>query len=216
MEIVDGVFGEDEVDMLGLVMETALFQSLPKERNASQCDQRLTWEQYVNYHIAQGTFERRLRMSKESFDKLLGFVREPLMVNETKANLRGGSIVPELCLYCTIRWLAGGSYLDITDICGISKSSFYRVVWKTITAICKVDSLCPKFPKTNEELGEAMKGFASKSTDGIIDNCVGVVDGYLLRIKVPSKDEVKNVKSFFSGHYQCYGVNVQAVADHQS
>ena len=59
-----------------------------------------------------------------------------------------------------------------------------------------------------------MNGFASRSTDGIIDNCVGVVDGYLLRIKVPSKHEVKNVKSFFSGHYQCYGVNVQAVADH--
>ena len=58
-------------------------------------------------------------MSKESFDKLLGFVREALIVNETKANLRGGIIVPELCLYCTIRWLAGGSYLDITDICGI-------------------------------------------------------------------------------------------------
>jgi hypothetical protein len=82
--------------------------------------------------------------------------------------------------------------------------------------ICKVDSLCPKFPKTNEELGEAMKGFASKSTDGIIDNCVGVVDGYLLRIKVPSKVEVKNVKSFFSGHYQCYGVNVQAAGSSRS
>jgi DDE superfamily endonuclease len=60
-----------------------------------------------------------------------------------------------------------------------------------------------------------IKGFAGISTEGVIDNCCGVVDGYLLCINVPSKNEVKNVKCFFSGHYQCYGVNVQAVADHQ-
>lgn len=28
------------------------------------------------------------------------------------------------------------------------------------------------------------------------------------------KREVGNVRSFFSGHYQCYGLNVQAVCDH--
>jgi hypothetical protein len=156
-------------------------------------------------------------MSKESFNKLLGYIREPLLGNETKAGSQGGPIVPELCLYCTIWWLAGGSYLDITDISGISKSSFYRVVWRTITAICKGPELRPKFPKTNEEIGASISGFASsRTTDGIINNCAGVVDGYLLCIKTPAKTEVKNVKSFFSGHYQCYGMNVQAVADHHS
>lgn len=45
---------------------------------------------------------------------------------------------------------------------------------------------------------------------------MGVIDGFLLRIKVPSKKEAGNVRVFFSGHYQCYGVNVQAVADHRS
>ena len=33
-------------------------------------------------------------------------------------------------------------------------------------------------------------------------NCVGVVDGYLLRIKVPSKKDVKNVRSFFVSTYR--------------
>ena len=37
-----------------------------------------------------------------------------------------------------------------------------------------------------------------------------------MRIRVPSKKEAKNVRSFFSGHYQCYGINIQAAADHQS
>ena len=87
-------------------------------------------------------------------------------------------------------------------------------MWKTITAICKCEALRPKFPKTAEEIEEVISGFASVNTDGIINNCAGAIDGYLLRIRVPSKSEVKNVKSFFSGHYQCYGVNIQAVADH--
>lgn len=35
-----------------------------------------------------------------------------------------------------------------------------------------------------------------------------------MRIKVPRKTEVGNVRSYFSGHYQCYGMNIQAVCDH--
>ena len=37
-----------------------------------------------------------------------------------------------------------------------------------------------------------------------------------MRIKVPTKGEAGNVRSFFSGHYQGYGVNVQAACDHHS
>lgn len=216
LDELDSFFAEDDDTLLVLFMQSmGVWFSIPDYRNPSHFEQRLAWEKYSTKHMARGTFQIRLRMTKESFDKLLGHIKGDLLVNETQANFRGGTITPELCLYCTIRWLAGGSYLDITDICGISKSSFYRVNWKTITAIVKCKALRPKFPSSNKEIGEAIAGFASISTEGIIHNCVGVVDGYLLRIKVPAKREVKNVKSFFSGHYQCYGVNVQAVADHE-
>lgn len=39
------------------------------------------------------------------------------------------------------------------------------------------------------------------------------MDGLLLRIKVPGPYEARNAKSFFSGHYQAYGMNVQAACD---
>jgi hypothetical protein len=153
-------------------------------------------------------------MRKDSFEKLLGFIAADLAVDEASAHLRGGAIIPELCLYCTLRYLAGGSYLDVSDVAGISQASFYRVVWKTITAIVKCPALRIRFPRTHEEITAAVAGFASVSTEQAIQNCVGVVDGYLLRCRVPSKNEVKNVRSFFSGHYQCYGVNIQAACDH--
>jgi hypothetical protein len=194
--VFDLLFEEDDDDSLLQVFMHSVCQLLvtPEERNASHLDQRLAWNEFANAHAQRGTFDIRMRMSKASFDKLLAMIQESLMVNETKASIRGGTILPELCLYCTLRWLAGGSYLDITDISGISKSSFYRVVWKTITAIVQCKELLPKFPKTNASLGEVITGFTSLSTLGTINNCAGAVDGYLCRIKVPSKTEVKNVK----------------------
>jgi hypothetical protein len=189
---------------------------LPVARNKSLIEQRMLWKDYCGRHHQRGTLMRRLRMRKHSFDKLVVLLAKDLVVDAVAAHKRGGAIIPEICLYCTLRYLAGGSYLDISDIAGISQSSLYRVIWKTITAIAKCIPLRLNFPKTKEEVAAAIAGFASVSTDQAVYNCVGVVDGYLMRIKVPSKKEVKNVRSFFSGHYQCYGINIQAAADHQS
>ena len=48
----------------------------------------------------------------------------------------------------------------------------------------------------------------------MIDGCVACVDGLLLCIQTPSSSETGNVvKAFFSGHYQAYGINVQAACD---
>jgi DDE superfamily endonuclease len=195
----------------------ALLFMVPDERKSPLYydHQRLAWEEYCQRHQQRGTLSRRLRMQKASFDKLVHLIEEELCVDEYCANLRGGAILPEICVYCTLRYLAGGSYLDISDVAGISQASFYRVVWKTITAVAKCKALRIRFPVTPQQVTAAIEGFASVSTEHAIKNCAGVVDGYLLRCKVPSKREVQNVRSFFSGHYQCYGVNIQAAADHE-
>lgn len=155
-------------------------------------------------------------MDCESFNKLLAYIYDSLIVKEVMANNRGGPIIPELCLFCTLRYLSGGSYLDLCDIAGISSSSFYRVVWKTIDAIINCPELAIKFPSTRTEIQLAIDGFASISFCEAIRNCALVIDGYLVRIRTPSKHDVGNVRSYFSGHYQCYGVNVQAGCDHNS
>jgi hypothetical protein len=49
--------------------------------------------------------------------------------------------------------------------------------------------------------------------DGVMDGCIGALDGYLMRITAPSHRECGNVSAHFSGHYCMYGVNVQAVSD---
>ena len=71
-----------------------------------------------------------------------------------------------------------------------------------------------KLPETSEECKLAASGFRSISYKEAISNCVGVLDGYLFKINTPRKREAENVRSYYSGHYQCNGVNIQAVADH--
>ena len=65
---------------------------------------------------------------------------------------------------------------------------------------------------------ECTTGFTSISTNRALCDCVAVLDGYSYHLQTItcSKNEVHNVRSYFSGHYQTYGVNIQAVCDHNS
>jgi DDE superfamily endonuclease len=216
---INAIFDDNQEANLALqvcLLTYACWLFFPHPRGASFFEQRLSWERYCSKHTKRGTLKRRIRMEKDSFDKLLSYIYDELIVKEVMANNRGGPIIPELCLYCTLRFLAGGSYLDICDIAGISASSFYRVIWKTITALITCKELEIRFPRSSQDIRAAIDGFASISYGGAIKNCAAVCDGYLLRIKTPTKEDVGNVRSYFSGHYQCYGVNVQAASDHHS
>jgi hypothetical protein len=44
--------------------------------------------------------------------------------------------------------------------------------------------------------------------------CIGAIYGYLCPIQSPPTSVVGNVNTYFSGHYQRHGFNVQAIADH--
>jgi hypothetical protein len=184
-----------------------------EHRNPSITEQRLNWQQFTNKYGNRAEFKRHLRMSLKSFNKLLSLIRPQLEVNEEMAILRGGPIMPELALYATLRYLAGGSYSDIHFFTGISTSSFYRVLWKTIHAINQCNELEIKFPQTTDEVLNAASCFQKISYNGCIWNCVSVIDGYHLEIQTPSKKEVGNVQSFLSGHYQPYGLNIQGACD---
>ena len=75
-------------------------------------------------------------MSFRSFEKLVGLLlKKSLMVEQEMASLWGGAIIPELCVYVTLWYLAGGSYTDTFYLIGISQASFYHLLWKTIKAI---------------------------------------------------------------------------------
>jgi len=155
-------------------------------------------------------------MSLESFEKLLEMLQPWLLVNQEKArNASKGEdpISAELIMHCTLRYLAGGSVHDIRTTAGMSKTSFYQSVYRGIDAINRCPELKIKFPITMEELHKSADEFCQCSTGGVLNGCVAALDGWLCRICVPSVRETNRITSYFSGHYQCYGLNVQATCD---
>jgi len=156
-------------------------------------------------------------MEYSTFMKLCDIMHPKIMVNDKMSWVRTGkdTFTVEIMLHCLLSWLSGGSYLDIRLSAGISPAKFYSCVYKCMDAILESEDLTYKFPSTEKELDEAAQGFESLSIQAAINGCVSCLDGYFLQIKVPSSSETGNVKAYFSGHYQTYGINVQAACDYK-
>ena len=189
-----------------------------KRRKSFFVRNRIEWNKHVEKLLAEGpyAFSRMYRMEHASFVKLCGMIEPLLERNNRKAKARWGGqfvITTEIALHCLLRYLAGGSYLDIRLSAGISTPSFFRIIHACIRAIQRCEDLSFSFPSTDEELQKIADGFRALSTKEVINGCVGCVDGLLLKVRTPSSKEVGNVKAFFSGHYQTYGINVQAACD---
>ena len=138
-------------------------------------------------------------------------ISQPILIHFWWELYQGGAIIPD---YVTLWYLAGGSYMDIFYLISISQASFYCLLWKTIKAINNCPELWISWPYTKERQLDCATGFTSISTNHALWDCVAVLDGYHLQTITPSKKEEHNVQSYFSGHYQTYGVNIQAACDH--
>jgi hypothetical protein len=103
--------------------------------------------------------------------------------------------------------------LDVIIHTGISRAAFYSCVYKGMDADCCCQELHLKMPMFLSNMHNAANSFKELSLDGRLNGCIGALDGWLCRIKVPSASDTMNVASYFSGHYQSYGMNVQATCD---
>ncbi|CAM9862043.1 unnamed protein product, partial [Ectocarpus fasciculatus] len=79
------------------------------------------------------------RMDRTSFEDLEELVTPHLERDSSMAERSSGSPIPvRTRLAATLRWLAGGSYIDICFAWGLAHSTFYSdrgVLWPTIEAI---------------------------------------------------------------------------------
>ena len=57
-------------------------------------------------------------------------------------------------------------------------------------------------------------GFAKVSQDELFGGCVSAVDGFFQAITCPTVSEVSNQTSYYSCHYENFGLNCQAVCTH--
>jgi hypothetical protein len=104
-------------DLVSVILFQKTVLSLITYQMKSPCirnfNQRLLWNDFSSRNSSNFNFVRLLRMKQRSFSKLLDWIYDELEVDNSMAALRGGAIIPELRLFITLRYLAGGSYLYI-------------------------------------------------------------------------------------------------------
>jgi hypothetical protein len=156
-------------------------------------------------------------MSVTAFYRLLDLLRDDLMtMNESQ---HGGyhdtdAVEPELIMAIGIRWLAGGSYVDIRHVYGCSVASVFRFRDLFMEAVLNCNELDIVFPDTDEELYSTESKFSDKSSERTMVGCVGAIDGLFVKVHRPSMKECGyNPQAYFSGHYMAHGLNIQAICD---
>ncbi len=178
--------------------------------------QRLNWQSHVQQLLKEGTFRAMYRMHHESFCELVCLLSPSLMVNIKQGRNRnhgGDHVYVELIVHILLRYMAGGSFHDIRVTAGIATSTFFSCLHHGIKAVNSCPELAIKFPTLEKDLKLAALAFKAKSHGGMLNGCIAALDGWLCRIKVPTMHDTMNRGSYFSGHYQCHGLNVQAACD---
>ena len=173
---------------------------------------RIDWEYHVEKLLHEGNFTRTYRMSYEAFcqlDELLG----PNMGKYPQRCPSKNPILPTVKVALGIRWLSGSKYQDLRDLFGISQNQVYKIQDLFLDAVLSCDELeLTALSKLNLE--RINKDFTAKSSEGVIRGCVGAIDGMLQPIRCPTvRDCNGNQRAYHSGHYNCHGLNVQAICD---
>ena len=190
----------------------------PRKRKRS-CNRRRNREFILEEikQLSDQDFRKMFRMKRSSFDKLYSAI-QPLLYtpNNSMACRSSGSCISKLTkLYCTLRWLAGGSYLDICVAYGVSQSSFFStslevgIVWPVIDAINVAFQI--GLPRCRDKLRKVANGF-TRFTGGELWGCVSAIDGWVCITRKPNQCEVRDVMAYRNRH-GCWGLVVLAGCD---
>ena len=99
----------------------------------------------------------------------------------------------EVQVSSTLRWLAGGSYLDIVDMHGISETTFYHCNRAFVMALINHPRHKINFPYKDEvELGNIARGWSQLDKTQSFPGCVGALDGLIVAITKPWVSDTTN------------------------
>jgi len=173
---------------------------------------RVDWAEHVKQLFHENMFEVEYRMSHKAWIKLRSILSTYLERNNKRSRALD-PITIEIIMGTGMRYLAGGKINDIRHIYHTSKTAAYSCVMCFIEAVNTAPGLDINLPQTASEWEDVRKGFACRSTGGLLNGCVGALDGFFQAINAPWRKIVGNVVAYYSGHYESYGLNCQAACD---
>ena len=184
--------------------------------------------------MSEVQFKRMFRLSRMAFNHLLDLISPIVSASPLPWQPHTHIITNTTKLATTLRWLAGGSYLDICFawyiICygvivridkvtscfrirGISTSSFYKdggILWTTIDAINQV--LHIGFPISDEGKLDILSKDFSVYSHGRLEGCVMAIDGLVVKTRCPTIIESPN-QTCFRNRKGMWGIVILAGCD---
>jgi hypothetical protein len=211
-------FGDDDgwEDLDGdLELFLTIEELLTGQRKSFWEHRRLDWERHVQKLLHEDRFHIRYRMPLEDFEALVELLGDSVVPNVAQSKRRCQEpMYPKMIVAIGIRVLAGGNYDDIMNTFGISKSGFYYSRNRFLNAVLSSNELDINLPATPDDWENVRSGFAAKSANRVLKGCVGALDGFFQPTMCPTvKESCGFPRSYYSGHYQSYGLNCQAMCD---
>ncbi|KAL7545661.1 hypothetical protein ACHAWF_009009 [Thalassiosira exigua] len=148
-------------------------------------------------------------MSEHAHGKLMNIIGPALQ----RAEYNSRSPEPirvEHIMALGLRVLGGGRPKDIRHFVGTCRDASYKAVTDFLNAVNESPELSINFPSSDAEWEAVRRGWSAKSYDGLLHGNVLALDGFFQRTNMPTRKEATNVLSYYSGHYESYGINCQA------
>lgn len=161
----------------------------------------------VSFHDVQvaygGHFDRAMRMPANAFHELSDLL---------KPRLPRRGVHPEVRVAIALRYLGGGSYIDICAALGVHCATVYRSLWDVIDAVNSSPSLDLDYQLDNpaRRLGYAA-GF-QRRRNSPFGNVCGALDGIAVKQEQPWPTDVACVADYYS-RKGFYALNTQAICD---
>lgn len=189
-----------------------------KKRQRKHQYKRINLQEHFNMCHKTNTFTRRYHMTPSSFYILVSILKKDININPTKSmcSTSGNDpITPRMVVAMGLRYMGGKKITSLTDIFGVSFPSDERMVSLFLNAVdssthesLSIDLL----PKKDMEANRIAMGWQQRSSaEYIFFGMLGAIDGWLCTTEKPY--DIPGPSDYFSGHYQRFGFNVQAMCD---
>jgi hypothetical protein len=179
--------------------------SIPRCPNI--CRDRFCFESFVA-SFSPRLFKRLYRMDRVAFERLCELVGTRSETTR-RASCRL-SVSAKVSM--TLRWLAGGSYLDISMSHFVSIPTFYFVIDQVIADFDNILTMRFRFDDA-AYLQNCSDGF-SRYGRSPLSGCAGAVDGIAIRIQEPARGSVPNPSTYYN-RKGFFAIAVQAMCDHR-
>ena len=179
-------------------------------------NQCLNWFAHVWKLDYESIFECTYCMSFQAVTALVDMLYQYIAYNYLKHGYTCAHqpLYAEIAATIGLQWLAGGSYHHLDNVYCCSVSTVYKHRLCFIHAVNLCEWLKLKFPTSATEVFSAQTQFCNIRSKIETSGCVSAMDCLLVVIKCSSmKDSNSNPSSYYSGHYCCHGLNIQAICD---